>query len=210
MKKEFEQHMTSIEIAEITNQKHKDLMKDIKKLEPEWVKEHGSGFIQETFKDENGKTQSCYSLTKQQSYFIARKLAIEAFSTFFMRWNQMNKELEEFIIPNMESDEEILEKADDIIAEELEKLNRNSIYCFTTTEIAKLYNMQAPDLNSFLIDKGILRKMNGSYELTRKYRNKGYEAYRYSMKINCRGQRKKKKTLVWTNEGREFIQKLIK
>jgi phage regulator Rha-like protein len=82
MKKEFEQHMTSIEIAEITNQKHKDLMKDIKKLEPEWVKEHGSGFILETFKDENGKTQSCYSLTKQQSYFIARKLAIEAFSIF--------------------------------------------------------------------------------------------------------------------------------
>ena len=35
---ELEQHMTSIEIAEITNQNHKDLMKEIKKLEPEWVK----------------------------------------------------------------------------------------------------------------------------------------------------------------------------
>jgi hypothetical protein len=52
--------------------------------------------------------------------------------------------------------------------------------------------------------------MNGSYELTRKYRNKGYEAYRYSMKINCRGQRKKKRTLVWTDAGREFLNNLIK
>ena len=150
---EFEQHMTSIEIAELTNQNHKDLMKEIKKLEPEWVKLHGNGFILETFKDEQGKTQTCYSLTKPQTLFIARKLAGDAFSTFIIRWIQLNKELEDFVIPNLGSDDEILEKADNIIAEELEELNRDSKYCYTSTEIAKMYNgkMQGNDTESTVL-----------------------------------------------------------
>ena len=208
---ELEQHMTSIEIAELTNQNHKDLMKEIKKLEPEWVKLHGNGFILETFKDEQGKTQTCYSLTKPQTLFIARKLAGDAFSTFIIRWIQLNKELEDFVIPNLGSDDEILEKADNIIAEELEELNRDSKYCYTSTEIAKMYNgrMQGNDLISFLVDRKIVRKINGFYELTRKYSNKGYDAYRYSVRYNCHGLRRLKKTLVWTEAGREFLKKLI-
>jgi phage antirepressor YoqD-like protein len=109
------------------------------------------------------------------------------------------------------SDDEILEKADNIIAEELEELNRDSKYCYTSTEIAKMYNgrMQGNDLISFLVDRKIVRKINGFYELTRKYSNKGYDAYRYSIRYNCHGLRRLKKTLVWTEAGREFLKKLI-
>ena len=101
-----EQHMTSIEVAEITNQKHKDVMKEIKKLEPEWVKQHGSGFELVTFKDEKGKAKRCYSLTKHQSLFVASQLARESLSTFIIRWDQLYKEMLEFVIPNAEEDDE--------------------------------------------------------------------------------------------------------
>ena len=207
-----EQHMTSIEVAEITNQKHKDVMKEIKKLEPEWVKQHGSGFELVTFKDEKGKTKRCYSLTKQQSLFVASQLARESLSTFIIRWDQLYKEMLEFVIQNAEEDdeEEILSQADDIIADRLEELNRTSKYCHKSTEIARQYRMSASDFLSFLADQKIVHKVNWHYELTRNYRNKGLEEYFYSMKYNSKGKRVLKKTIVWTDEGKRFFQKLIK
>ena len=59
------------------------------------------------------------------------------------------------------SEEEIVNKAEEIIAEELEEKNRKSRFCYTPTEIAKLYNMSGSDLNSFLKDQGIIRKLEG-------------------------------------------------
>jgi phage regulator Rha-like protein len=38
------QHMTSLEIAELTGKQHKHLMEAIRKMEPAWEKIHGSKF----------------------------------------------------------------------------------------------------------------------------------------------------------------------
>ena len=108
-----------------------------------------------------------------------------------------------------EQHQDVLERADDIIAEELEELNQQCKYCYTSTEIAKPYGLNANDLLSFLSDKGIVQKMNGHYELTRKYRNEGFAKYRYSVRYNSRGKRKTRSTLVWTEAGRQFINEMI-
>ena len=108
-----------------------------------------------------------------------------------------------------EQHQDVLERADDIIAEELEELNQQCKYCYTSTEIAKPYGLNANDLLSFLSDKGIVHKINGHYELTRKYRNEGFAKYRYSVRYNSRGKRKTRSTLVWTEEGRQFINEMI-
>ena len=42
--KDFCQTMTSLEIAELTAKQHKHLMEAIRKMEPAWVKVHGSKF----------------------------------------------------------------------------------------------------------------------------------------------------------------------
>ena len=42
--KDFCQTMTSLEIAELTGKQHKHLMEAIRKMEPAWVKVHGSKF----------------------------------------------------------------------------------------------------------------------------------------------------------------------
>jgi phage antirepressor YoqD-like protein len=136
-------------------------------------------------------------------------MARESLSTFIIRWDQLYKEMLEFVIPNAEDDEALLAQADDIIADRLEELNRTSKYCYKTTEIARQYRMSASDMLSFLTDKKIVHKVNWHYELTRQYRNKGLEEYFYSMRYNSKGKRVLKKTIVWTDEGKRFIQKFI-
>ena len=108
------------------------------------------------------------------------------------------------------SDEEVLEEADDIIAEKLEELNRHSRFCYTSTEIAKPYGMSGADLLSFLTDQKVVRKLKSTYQIARKYKNEDLVAYRFKMFYNQRGRRRVKAKLVWTAIGREFIKKLIR
>lgn len=104
---------------------------------------------------------------------------------------------------------EVIQEADQLIADQLKELNRRSKYCYTTTELAKPYGMKSSDLLSFLRDRKIIVKQAGDYQLTRSYRNQGLADYRYSLKYNQQGKMKVKKSLVWTEKGREFLRSLI-
>jgi len=210
----MQQHMTSIEIADISGEQHQEVMKIIKKLEPVWEKMKGSKFVMEQYKDEKGRLRCCYSLTKVECFFVAAGFNEEVAAKMALRWDQLEHEFNEFVLPQLrslddENDEDVLERADDIIADELEELNKHCKYCYTSTEIAKPFGLNANDLLSFLTDKGIVHKMNGHYELTHKYRNEGLAHYRYSVGYNNRGKRKMRSTLVWTDAGRQFINEMI-
>ena len=109
-----------------------------------------------------------------------------------------------------QTEKQVLDEAKEIMAEELQELNERSRFCYTPTEIAKGYRMSGSDLNSFLRDRGIIQKLNGSWCLTRGYRNQDLAEYRYSVNINQHGEMKMKAHLVWTEKGRTFIKKLIK
>ena len=185
----MQQHMTSIEIAEISGEQHQKVMKIIKEMEPAWEKMRGRRFVMEQYKDEKGRLRYCYSLTKVECFFVAAGFNEEVTIKMALRWNQLEYEFSEFVLPQLRGldDEDVLERADDIIAEELEEL----------------------DLLSFLSDKGIVQKMTGHYELTRKYRDEGLARYRYSVRYNSRGKRKTRSTLVWTEAGRQFINEMI-
>lgn len=207
----MQQHMTSIEIADISGEQHQKVMKIIKEMELAWEKMRGSRFVMEQYKDEKGRLRYCYSLTKVECFFVAAGFNEEVTIKMALRWNQLDYEFSEFVLPQLRGldDEDVLERADDIIAEELEELNQQCKYCYTSTEIAKPYGLNANDLLSFLSDKGIVQKMNGHYELTRKYRDEGLARFRYSVRYNSRGKRKTRSTLVWTEAGRQFINEMI-
>lgn len=106
-------------------------------------------------------------------------------------------------------DEEVLEEANDIIGELLEKLNRRSRYCYTSTEVAKPYDMSGSDLLSFLRDQNVVVKIKGTNRLTKKYRNEGLAEYRYKPCHNQKGELKFKANIVWTTLGKDFIRKMI-
>ena len=118
-------------------------------------------------------------------------------------------EIKALCIKNM-ADEQVLNEADDILGEELAELNRDSKYCHTTTEIGKPFGMSGADLNSFLADKGIIRKMTGQWVLSPKYLHLGLAAYRYQYVYGHDGRRRLKSRLVWTEKGREFILDMIR
>ena len=71
------QHMTSLEIAELTGKQHKDVLKAIRNMEPAWEKITGRNFAlcEKYYPMANGvmKKQPYYSLTKTECLYIATK-----------------------------------------------------------------------------------------------------------------------------------------
>ena len=83
------QRMTSLEIAELTGKQHKNLMRDIRNMEPAWEKVHGLKFelCQKIYQLANGvkKQQPYYSLTKRETLYIATKYNDEARAKLLIR-----------------------------------------------------------------------------------------------------------------------------
>lgn len=138
------QHMTSLEIAELTGKQHKDVLKAIRNMELGWVQVAGRKFALGSYTDSNNQQRPCYLLTKTETLYVATK-----------------------------------------------------------------FNDEARDLNSFLCDQGIIRRVNGEWELTPKYLHRDLTEKRHTVYYDSKGQRKMRKRLVWTETGREFIKKII-
>ena len=60
------QHMTSLEIAELTGKQHCHVMEAIRKMEPAWMKIAESNFRLGSYEDANGQLRPCYLLTKTE------------------------------------------------------------------------------------------------------------------------------------------------
>lgn len=76
---------------------------------------------------------------------------------------------------------------------------------FTTTQIAKGFEMSAVGLNKLLENKGIQFYQSGMWILYSKYQDKGYTKVRtYDI-----GNGKTRKATAWTESGVEFISKIL-
>lgn len=208
-------HMTSLEIAELAGKQHKHVMEAIRKMEPAWEKVHGSNFrlMSREVKIGNGaiRREPCYSLTKTESLYIATKFNDEARARLVLRWEQLEKErLAKQPMKLLTTAQEVLLESENIVADQLAELNRESDGCFTVSQIAELYNMQPEDLNSFLVDQGIQRKRGGRYRLLSPYDDMGLAQDRSIFVYSLHGKLKIQTYLVWTERGRDFIIDLIK
>lgn len=104
---------------------------------------------------------------------------------------------------------QVVKEADELIADELVEMNRHAKFCYTTTEIAKRYGMKGNDLLSFLRDRKVVMKHCGDYCVTSRYQNMDLISYRYSIRYSQQGKRLLKRSMVWTEKGREFIDELL-
>ena len=214
-----EQRMTSLEIAQLSGKQHKDVLKAIRNMESAWEKVNGRNFALVDYRDQKGELRPCYLLSKTECLYIATKFNDEARAKLVIRWQELEEErLMEMQQPKQKiqeirllaCDEEVLDEADDILGEELEELNRESRFCYTPTEIGKVFGMDGRDLNSFLSDQKIIRWARGQWQLTQKYLHRELTANRYSYVHGRDGRRKLVSRLVWTEKGREFIMDMIK
>lgn len=150
------QHMTSLEIAEVTGKQHCHVMEAIRKMEPAWERIAASKFRLGSYKDANGQLRPCYSLTKTECLYIATKFNDEARARLVLRWEQLERqEMERRQQLCLPEPKKILALADQIIGEGLRMLNEGVEDTLTATQVAKTFNMTVFDFNSVLADMGI-------------------------------------------------------
>ena len=226
--KHDEQRMTSLEIAQLTGKPHNDVLKAIRKMEPAWEKVCQGKFslTSRTISQPNGGTRvvPCYLLTKTETLYIATKFNDEARARLVLRWEELERAHRGQTLCNplrysqqgqspcalLGSDEAVLNEADEILGEELDELNRYSDHCYTPTDIGKPFGLEGRDLNSFLADQGIIRWARGQWMLTPKYQHQGLTENRCFFYHGRNGRRKMESRLVWTEEGRQFINEILR
>ena len=206
------QHMTSLEIAELTGKQHKHVMEAVRKMEPAWVKTCGSNFrlTSRTIVQPNGGTREvpCYSLTKTECLYIATKFNDEARAKLVLRWEELEKAearrkmAETRCLPEPEK---ILALADEIIGEGLRLLNADAEDTLTATQVAKTFNMTVFDFNQVLSDMGIQYRRHGRWNISDDLQDRGLTALRTYVSYSLKGEKKVRHYMTWTLAGLRFL-----
>ena len=206
------QHMTSLEIAELTGKQHKHLMEAIRKMEPAWEKVHGSKF-RLMFREVNigngaVRRDPCYSLTKTECLYIATKFNDEARAKLVLRW----EELEMADVRRKMSDvrclpepKKILALADEIIGDGLRMINESAEDTLTATQVAKTFNMSVYDFNAVLRDMGIQYRRNGRWNISEELEGRDFVRFRTHVSYSLKGVKKIRTYMTWTLNGLRYL-----
>ena len=206
------QHMTSLEIAELTGKQHKHLMEAIRKMEPAWEKVHGSKF-RLMFREVNigngaVRRDPCYSLTKTECLYIATKFNDEARAKLVLRW----EELEMADVRRKMSDvrclpepKKILALADEIIGDGLRMINESAEDTLTATQVAKTFNMTVYDFNAVLRDMGIQYRRNGRWNISEELEERDFVRFRTHVSYSLKGVKKIRTYMTWTLNGLRYL-----
>ena len=205
------QHMTSLEIAEVTGKMHKDVMKAIRNMEPAWLKVNGRNFALVDYTDSKGELRPCYSLTKMECLYIATKFNDEARAKLVIRWQQLEQErlVQKGVRKLLVTDEDVMNEAQRIIGRTIVSFNKHADGCITASDIAEAIGMEVKELNSFLTDEKVQKWQRGQYRLTPEYEGLGLAQDRLFIYYSKDGKQKERTYLVWTPKGAEMIDKMI-
>ena len=195
--------MTSLEIAELTGKQHKNLMRDIRNMEPAWVKIAGLKFELSTYKDATGRTLPCYQLTKTECLYIATKFNDEARAKLVLRWEELERsQRAQLALP---SPQKILAMADDIIGTGLRMLNADAEDTLTATQVAKTFNMTVYDFNAVLRDMGIQYRRFGRWNISDDLVDRDLVRLRTHVSYSLKGEKKVKVYMTWTMAGLKYL-----
>ena len=211
--------MTSLEIAELTGKQHKNLMRDIRNMEPAWEKICGLKFelTSRTIVQPNGGTREVpyYMLTKTECLYIATKFNDEARAKLVLRW----EELEMADVRGKMADvrgkmadvrclsepKKILALADDIIGEALRQLNAGAEDTLTATQVAKTFNMTVYDFNCIVRDMGIQYRRHGRWNISDDLVGRDLVRLRTHVSYSLRGEKKVRTYMTWTMQGLRYL-----
>lgn len=84
-----EERITSLEIAEMANKRHSDVMRSIRNMEKAWLQVNGRNFALVDYQDKKGEHRPCYSLTKKESLYIATKFDDVMRAKLINRWEEL-------------------------------------------------------------------------------------------------------------------------
>jgi len=132
-----QQTMTSLEIAVVTGKRHKNVMRDIRIMEPAWEKNTGLKFELSSYQDPTGRILPCYRLTRLECLYLATKFSDEARARLVLRWEELERERMQQVARPM-TDLEIVSRAFQITRLQLEEQTRK------TEEVQSLLDAQKP------------------------------------------------------------------
>lgn len=212
-----EQCITSLQIAEATGRSHAHVLRDIRNMEPGWEKERGTkfGFMQIREEIPNGgyRMRPCFKLTKVESLYVATKFNDEARARLVLRWAELEKGLRSSISQVSKkllvTEQEILQRGDEIRRQQIGKENAPSDGCFTTSDIAKELAVDVRELNQMLVKEGVLYRQGGRYKLTPNFEGNAYCKERSFHYFGLDGEKKERLYTVWTPEGVEYVKCLF-
>ena len=200
------QHMTSLEIAELTNKPHNDVLKAIRKMEEAWEKVTEGKFSLSTYKDPTGRTLPCYQLTKTECLYIATKFNDEARAKLVLRWEQLERQelarRQQLCLPEPK---EILRLADHIIGEGLRMVNADAEDTLTATQVAKTFNMTVFDFNAVLQDMGIQFRRYGRWNIADNLVDRDLVRMRTYVSYSLKGEKKVRTYMTWTTAGLRYL-----
>ena len=205
------QHMTSLEIAELTGKQHKNVMQAIRNMEPAWEKTCGLKFqlTSRTIVQPNGGTREvpCYSLTKTECLYIATKFNDEARAKLVIRWEELESEKlkvksEKFCLPEPKK---ILALADEIIGTALSTVNADAEDTLTATQVAKTFNMTVSDFNAVLCNMGIQYRRYGRWNISEDLEGRDLVRLRTYVSYSLKGEKKIRTYMTWTMNGLRFL-----
>jgi len=207
--------ITSLEIAAVTGKDHKNVLRDIRNMEPAWEKLHQLKFeqmqIREKLPNNGYRLRTVYALTKLECLYIATRYNDEMRAKLVLRWAELEKNsLQKVQTPHamLETETEILQRSDEIRRQQIEKDNAPSDGCFTTSEIAKQLGVAVKELNKMLVREGVLFRQGVRYELTQQFEGNGFCKDRSFHYFGLDGEKKERLYLVWTPEGVEYVKNL--
>lgn len=87
-----EQRITSLEMAEITQTLHKNLLQSVRNQEVSWSQVTGLKFQLSEYSDASGRKLPMYEFNQAESLYIASKFNDEVRAKLVVRWMQLEQE----------------------------------------------------------------------------------------------------------------------
>ena len=212
------QRITSLEIAAVTGKPHKDVLKAIRTMEPAWEDECGRKFslTSERVNMPQGGVRliPVFSLTKEETLYVATKFNDAARARLVLRWQQLEKErmtnpTERTGQKLLVTEKEILRRSDAIRREQIEEENEPADGCLTVRQIAEMLGTTYKKISRKLVEKQIVFWANGRYFLKPEFEGQGLTQERFFHWYSLEGEKKERAYLVWTPIGMQFIRTII-
>ena len=103
------------------------------------------------------------------------------------------------------TDEEIVERANEIVGRTLELMNSVNEDCLTATQVAQSWGMDVLSFNNLLAGMGIQHRKGGRWQLAEELQGRGLAEERCFFCFSLKGKPRMKRYLVWTPAGVDFL-----
>ena len=108
------------------------------------------------------------------------------------------------------TDEEIVDRACDILGKTIRLANAPGEDCLTATQVARLWGMDVVSFNNLLSLMGIQHRKGGRWQLCEALQDKGLAIERNFFCFSLKGKKRTMRYMVWTPAGVDYLNMAVR